>query len=236
MTDQLFTIGSGRNGTKSMATILSTVYRPSFHEYRQLLKERRRTYLHAGFKGPQLRAKIKKYKQFGSFHDSDNCNTVFIQHLCKAFPEAKVLLPIGSPISFIRAHHVWGIMGPKDRNTDTRIYPTDGRWKHWPVVVKLAWLWGKRNVEAIKRSDRNRLLVFRTKDISARLPEIFKFIGKPLNKKAVQLAQKRHNKLEWDEAQIQATMREINQNIQHIEAIITSFKRSISIWYPGVFK
>jgi hypothetical protein len=236
MTDQLFTIGSGRNGTKSMATILSTVYRPSFHEYNQLLKERRKTYLQMNFKGPQLRAKIKKYKQFGVFHDSDNCNTAFMHHLCKAFPGAKILLPIGSPISFIRAHRVWGIMGPKDRNSDTRMYPTDGRWKHWPIVVKLAWLWGKRNVEAIKRSDRNRLMVFRTKDIGKNLPNIFKFIDKPLNNRAKKLAQVRHNKLEWDRTEVEKTMKEINQNMAHIEEIVSSFKRTISKWYPRVFK
>jgi hypothetical protein len=188
------------------------------------------------FKGPQLRAKIKQYKKFGSFHDSDNCNTVFIHHLCEAFPDAKVLLPIGPAISFIRAHRVWGIMGPADKNGETRIYPTDGRWKHWPVVVKLAWLWGKRNAEAIKRADRKRLLVFRTQDISKKLPEIFKFIDKPLSSKAIKLAKTRHNKLSWNRSEIDKAMAEIDQNIEQINDIVTSFKVTISKWCPGVFK
>jgi hypothetical protein len=172
----------------------------------------------------------------GEFHDSDNCNAMFMHHLCKEFPEARILLPIGSPRSFIRAHRAWGIMGPKDKHANTRAYPPNKpQWKNWPIVVKLAWLWGKRNLEAIKRSDRSRLLVFRTKDITQKLPAIFKFIDKPLNKRAVGLSKTRHNKLSWPYAEVAIVEKEIDQNIVKIEEIISSFKNAIMKLHPGVF-
>jgi hypothetical protein len=186
------------------------------------------------YAGPRLKAKIRKYRKMGEFHDSDNCNTVFIHHLCKAFPTAKILLPIGSPISFIRAHRAWGIMGQLDKNNNSRIFPTDNRWSAWPVVVKLAWLWGKRNIEAIKRSDRTRLMVFRTKNIGDDLPKIFKFIEKPINTKARALADMKHNKLDLDE-KARAAEREIDQHRSEIEAVIIPFKRAIERFYPKVF-
>ena len=233
---QVFTIGSGRNGTKSMAIILRTVFRNSFHEYNQLVGERRKTYADRNFYGPKLRSKVAKYRRMGEFHDSDNCNAMFMQHLCKEFSEAKVLLPIGSPRSFIRAHRVWGIMGPKDKYVSTRAYPPNKpQWKNWPIVVKLAWLWGKRNLEAVKRSDRSRLLVFRTKDISQKLPIVFKFIGKPPNKRAVALSKTHHNRLLWPADEVATAEREIDQNIVRIEEIISSFKNAITKLHPGVF-
>jgi len=233
---KIFTIGSGRNGTKSMAVILGATFNKSFHEYQQLVKERRRTYIHMGYAGPQLKAKIRKYQKMGEFHDSDNCNTVFMHHLCKAFPDAKILLPIGSVRSFVRAHRAWGIMGPKDKNVNTRMFPTDNCWANWPIVAKLAWLWGKRNIEAIKRSDRKRLMVFRTKDISKKLEEIFRFVGKPINNRAVKLAKARHNKLTWDTEVVRAVEREIDQNMEYIERAVIPFKRAIERFYPHVFK
>ena len=231
MSEQVFTIGSARNGTKSMAIILSTVYKKSFHEYKMLVGERRKTFLNPKYKGPQLDAKIKRYKKMGSFHDADNCNTMYIHHLCKAFPEAKILLPVGSLYSFIRAHRVWGIMESSDKNANTRAYlPSGPHWKYWPIVVRLAWLWGKRNIEAIKRSNKKRLMVFRIHHISEKLPQIFDFIGKPMNQKAVKLARVRHNKLEWPQDKVKVAEREIEANRQMIESIVRPFKQFMAKW------
>lgn len=233
---EVFTIGSGRNGTKSMAVILGTVFKRSYHEFSQTTAERRKTFLHMSYYGPKLKAKIKKYQRMGEFHDSDNCNTVFIHHLCKAFPQARILLPIGSPRSFIRAHRAWGIMGIGDRHTNTRMFPPNNKWDAWPVVVKLAWLWGKRNLEAIRRADRNRLMIFRTKDIANKLGEIFNFIEKPINKTAIRLSKTKHNKLQWSYDKTMAVENEIDNNIVRIEEVISSFKRTMEKYYPSVFK
>jgi hypothetical protein len=229
MSDQVFTIGSGRSGTKSMSVILSTVFRKSFHEYKQLTGERRKAYLDLKYKGPGLISKINKYKQMGAFHDSDNCNTMFIHHLCRAFPQAKILLPVGSLISFIRAHRVWGIMTLKDKNVNTRAFPpSNPAWKHWPVVVRLAWLWGKRNVEAIKRADKKRLMVFRIHHINDKLPEIFNFIEKPLNDKAIKVASIKHNALNWPEEDVSVAESEIQQHMEQIIKIVRPFKRFLA--------
>ena len=219
MTDQVFTIGSGRNGTKSMATILSTVYQHSFHEYDQIVAERRKTFFDPNFKGPLLRAKIARYRKLNIFHDSDNCNTVFIHHLCAAFPKAKILLPVGSLKSFVRAHYIWGIMGRSDKNLHTRMMPPGG-WRNWPIVVRLAWLWAKRNTEAIKRSDNSRLLVFRTTDIAKTIDKIFKFIEKPLNDKAIKLSKMHHNALQCNGKQRLDAEREINKHMGRIEEVV----------------
>jgi hypothetical protein len=184
------------------------------------------------YKGPRLKAKLKKYHAMSDFHDSDNCNTMFIHHLCREFPDAKVLLPIGPVKSFIRAHRAWGIMDVHDRNTNTRAYPLNVKgWNSWPIVVKLAWLWGKRNAEAVKRADRKRLMVFRTKHITTKLAEIFEFIEQPLNKKATKLATVRHNKLRWPSEAVTKAEQEIQDNIGHIERVVAPFKRTISRWY-----
>jgi hypothetical protein len=126
-------------------------------------------------------------------------------------------------------------MGPSDKNVNTRAYPPNVKgWSSWPIVVRLAWLWGKRNVEAVKRADKKRLMVFRTKEISSKLEEIFEFIGKPMPKRAVKLANTKHNRLQWPPEAVAAAEREIDENMEQIEMIIAPFKRTISRWY-GVF-
>jgi hypothetical protein len=118
-----------------------------------------------------------------------------------------------------------------DVNVHTRAYPKDDRrWDKKPVVVRLAWLWGMRNIQAIKRSDPKRLMVFRIKELHSKLPDIFKFIGKPLNDRALNLSKIRHNKLEWDESAIDRAEQEIRYNIEEIIKVARPFKSFISGW------
>jgi len=231
MTDQVFTIGSGRNGTKSMAVILGTAFRKSFHEYKMIPQERRRIFFNQKWMGPKFKAKVRQYKKFRQFHDADNCNTYFIHHLGKIFPEAKILLPVGSAHSFIRAHRAWGILGANDSNMHSRAYPKDDKkWHDKPIVVKLAWLWGIRNTQAIKRSDKKRLMVFRTKDILKKLDQIFEFIEKPITDKAVSLASRRHNRLAWPPEKVAMVEAEIKKHLPEIERTIRPFKYFLSGW------
>jgi len=231
MTDQVFTIGSGRNGTKSMAVVLGAAFKKSFHEYKMIPQERRRVFFNPKWMGPKFKNKVAQYKKFRQFHDADNCNTYFIHHLCKIFPDAKVLLPVGSVFSFVRAHRVWGIFGPNDSNIHSRAYPKDDKeWNRRPIVVKLAWLWGIRNTQAIKRADKKRLMVFKTSDIHKRLDDIFKFIDKPITDKAVDLAKCKHNKLSWPEASIKLAESEINHYLPEIDKIVRPFRSFLSGW------
>lgn len=226
MADQVFTIGTGRSGTKSMSVILSTVFPRSFHEYDQLVGERRRSFLDMNYKGRNLLVKIKKYRRMGVFHDSDNCNTMFIHHLCKAFPDAKILLPIGSLHSFVRAHRAWGIMEMGDKNINTRAFHP--QWDKWPIVVKLAWLWGKRNVEAIRRSDKNRLMIFKISNVTKELPKIFKFIDKPISSKAIRLSRVRHNKLNVPSDKVARVEHEMFRYKSEINKVTRPFIKIIS--------